>query len=164
MHSKNLSAYLDSTAGIATLLPQAERLIQLRHIYEKLVPKQLLESSSIVNYRQRRIVIFADNNAIAAKLKLLTPRLIDDFSKFGVEVTGIRLEVQPRQADAGVLPPKRALLSRAASAKLQALASRLPDSQLKQAVADLAGQCAAQEELSTPETDAESPNGRTAAT
>ena len=96
MHSKNIRAYLGSAAGIAGLLPQAERLIELRRIYSKLVPQQLLRSSSVVNYKQQTVVIFAENNAVAAKLRLLSPRLVNDFSKFGAEVTGIRLEVQPR--------------------------------------------------------------------
>ena len=134
MHSKNLRAYLDSAASIAGLLPQAERLIELRRIYSKLVPQQLLRSSSIVNYRQRNVVIFADNNAIAAKLRLLSPRLVNDFSKCGVEVTGIRLEVQPRPEPRKALNPKQAKLSAAGAESLEALAQRLPDSRLKQAL------------------------------
>ena len=139
MHSKNLRTYLDSTAGIAALLPQAERLIELRRIYTDIAPQQLLRSSSIVNYKQGTVVIFAENNAIAAKLKLLSPRLINDFSKRGVEVTGIRLEVQPRENPQKTLPPKRAKLSEAGAESLAALANRLPDSKLKQAVTELAG-------------------------
>jgi len=134
MHSKNLRAYLDSAAGIAGLLPQAERLIELRRIYSKLVPQQLLRSSSIVNYRQRNVVIFADNNAILTKLRLLSPRLVNDFSKCGVEVTGIRLEVQPRPEPRKALNPKQAKLSAAGAESLEALAQRLPDSRLKQAL------------------------------
>ena len=112
MHPKNLRAYLDSAAGIAGLLPQAERLIELRRIYCKVVPQQLLRSSAIVNYKQQKLVIFAENNAVAAKLRLLSPRLVNDFSKSGVEVTGIRLEVQPREDTPPELAPKRAKLSR----------------------------------------------------
>src|SRR3990172_7094503 len=108
MHSKNIRAYLDSAAGIAGLLPQAERLIELRRIYSELVPQQLLRYSSIVNYKQENIVIFAENNAIAAKLKLLSPRLVNGFSKRGVQVTGIRLQVQPRQEPRNPLIPKQA--------------------------------------------------------
>lgn len=139
MHSKNLRAYLDSSVGIAGLLPQAERLIELRRIYSKLVPQQLLRFSSIVNYRQRNVVIFADNNAIAAKLRLLSPRLVNDFSKFGVEVTGIRLEVQPRRSPRSEAPAsKRAKLSQAGAESLHTLVRQLPDSRLKQALAGLA--------------------------
>ena len=139
MHSKNLRAYLDSAAGIAALLPQAERLIELRRIYSELVPQQVLRSSSIVNYKRQTVVIFADNNAIAAKLKLLSPRLVSDFSKRGVEVTGIRLEVQPRQVSEQAIAPKQATLSAAGAESLEALAKRLPDSKLKQALTEMAG-------------------------
>ena len=137
MHSKKLRAYLDSTAGIAALLPQAERLIELRRIYSEIAPQQLLGSSSIVNYKQQTVVIFAENNAIAAKLKLLSPRLVKDFSKRGVEVTGIRLEVQPRENPRETLAAKQARLSAAGAESLEALARRLPDSELKQAVMDM---------------------------
>jgi len=139
MHSKNLRAYLDSTAGIAALLPQAERLIELRRIYSELVPQQLLRYSSIVNYKQENIVIFAENNAIAAKLKLLSPRLVNGFSKRGVQVTGIRLQVQPRQEPRNLLIPKQAKLSAAGAESLETLAKRLPDSRLKQAVTEMVG-------------------------
>ena len=138
MHSKNLRDYLDSTAGIAALLPQAERLIELRRIYTELVPQQLSRTSSIVNYKQGNVVIFAENNAIAAKLRLLSPRLINDFSKRGVQVTGIRLEVQPRETPKQSFPPKRAKLSAAGAKSIDALARSLPNSKLKQAVAELA--------------------------
>jgi len=138
MHSRKLHAYLDSAAAIAGLLPQAERLIELRRIYSKLLPQQLLRSSSIVNYKQQMIVIFAENNAVAAKLRLLSPRLVNDFSKFGVEVTGIRVEVQPRPEPLEATTPKRARLSRAGAESLEALANQLPDSKLKQALAQMA--------------------------
>lgn len=138
MHSKDLRAYLNSATGIAALLPQAERLIELRHIYSEIVPQQLLRSSSIVNYKQEKVVIFAENNAIAAKLRLLSPRLLKDFSKRGVEVTGIRLEVQPRQEPRKEPRPKQARLSLAAAESLQALAERLPDSRLQKALAEMA--------------------------
>jgi len=138
MHSKNLHAYLGSAAGIAGLLPQAERLIELRRIYSKLLPRQLLRASSIVNYRQQTVVIFAENSSVAAKLRLLSPRLVKDFSKFGTEVTGIRVEVQPRQGPVREMVPKRAQLSPAGAERLEALAKRLPDSKLKQALAAMA--------------------------
>lgn len=151
MHSKNLRAYLDSAVGIAGLLPQAERLIELRRIYSKLVPEQLLRSSSIVNYKQKNVVIFAENNAVAAKLRLLSPRLVNDFSKSGVEVTGIRLEVQPRQEARKQLAPKRARLSRAGAERLEALAGQLGDSKLKQVLAGFAARGRATQEPDQPD-------------
>jgi len=146
MHSKNLRTYLDSAAGIAALLPQAERLIELRRIYTEIMPQQLSRSSSIVNYKQEIVVIFAENNAIAAKIKLLSPRLVNDFAKRGLQVTGIRLEVQPRQTPQVETVQKRAQLSPAGAASLGALAKRLPDSKLKQALAELAARGASEHE------------------
>lgn len=139
MHSKNLRAYLDSAAGIAALLPQAERLIELRRIFQEIMPQQLLRSSSIVNYKQETVVIFAENNAIAAKIKLLSPRLVNDFSKRGLQVTGIRLEVQPRETPREQSVQKHAKLSAAGAESLEALAKRLPDSKLKQTLTEMAG-------------------------
>ena len=142
MHSKNLRDYLDSSSGIAALIPQAERLIELRRIYIELLPRQLLRTSSIVNYKKGTVVIFAENNAIAAKLRMLSPRLINDFLKRGLEVTGIRLEVQPRETPKAALAPKRARLSAAGVKSLDDLARTLPNSKLKQAVADMAARAA----------------------
>jgi len=139
MHSKNLRAYLDSAAGIASLLPQAERLIDLRRIYREIMPQQLLRSSSIVNYKQETVVIYAENNAIAAKIKLLSPRLVNDFSKRGMQVTGIRAEVQPRETPRETVVEKHAKLSAAGAESLKALAERLPDSKLKQTLTEMAG-------------------------
>jgi hypothetical protein len=63
--------------------------------------------------------------------------LVNDFSKRGVQVTGIRLEVQPRQEPGKALTPKQAKLSAAGAESLEALAKRLPDSRLKQAVTEM---------------------------
>lgn len=152
MHSKNIRAYLDSATGISSLLPQAERLIELRRVYRKLVPQQLSRSSSIVNYKQQIVVIFTENNAVAAKLRLLSPRLINGFLENGVKVTGIRLEVQPRQSPKTEVAPKRATLSAAGAESLKALARQLPESRLKQALATIAtrGTLAQQADLPNP--------------
>jgi hypothetical protein len=70
---------------------------------------------------------------------MLSPRLVKDFSKRGVEVTGIRLEVQPRQEPQKAPTQKQAKLSAAGAESLEALAKRLPDSKLKQTVTEMAG-------------------------
>jgi hypothetical protein len=64
--------------------------------------------------------------------------LANDFLKHGAQVTGIRVEVQPRQAPPQEPSAKQARLSPPAADSLQALAKRLPDSRLRQALAELA--------------------------
>lgn len=146
MHFKNLRAYLESASGVGTLMPQAERLMDLRRIYAEVVPRQLLRSSSIVNYRQEKVVIFAENNAVAARIKLLSPRLINDFVKRGLQVTGIRLEVQPRPETRAAAQTARRRLSIAGARNLDSLAERLPDSPLKQAVTSLSRRATAEDD------------------
>ncbi len=135
MQPKNLRSFLAD--GISPLIPQAQRLIDLRRVFATLLPSKLLQSSSIANYKQGKIVIFAENNAIAAKIRLLAPSLTDNFTKIGVEVTAIDVHVQPRNG-APARPPKHARLSLEACNQLAALSEQLPDSELKNLVASMA--------------------------
>src|SRR3989442_14409881 len=64
-------AFLDQPDGIAPLMPQARRLIELREILAAVLPESLARCCSIANYKQGNVVIFAANGAIAAKLKLM---------------------------------------------------------------------------------------------
>ena len=136
MHPKNLRSFLAD--GISPLIFQAQRLIELRTVIAGLLPNNLRRSSSIANYKQGKVVIFAENSAVASKLKLLAPGLKGDLIKSGIEVTAIEVHVQPANR-----PPakaeKHAILSPKASEELVALSNQLPDSALKKAVLTLAG-------------------------
>lgn len=135
MHPKNLRSFLAD--GISSLIPQAQRLIELRQVIAGLLPANLRRSSSIANYKQGKIVIFAENSAVAAKLKLLAPTLQADLVKSGVEVTAIEVQVQPANRPAPP-PEKRAKLTQEACDQLTALSEQLPDSELKNVVKALA--------------------------
>ena len=95
MHTRNFSTLLDQAEGIGSLMPQARRLLELRRILAVVLPEPLARSCLIANYRQGKVVIFAANNAVAAKLKLISPKLVQHFSERGVEVTGMEVRVQP---------------------------------------------------------------------
>jgi hypothetical protein len=118
MRPHHLGAYLADPEGIPALMPQAQRLLELRRVFSELLPDALARSCSIANYKQGKIVVFAENSAIAAKVKLLRPQLIDRLSKCGVEVTGM---------DIGVQPPEKTVFYREKSAKLSATASAALD-------------------------------------
>jgi hypothetical protein len=136
MHSKNLDAYLDQAGGINALMPQAKRLLELRQVLLETLPTPLAELANVANFRQGKVVIFAANSAIAAKLKLLGPGLRDRLVERGLQVTALEIEVQPRQ-DTIPRPQKAAVLSDVARDALARLASQLPDSQLKSSVSAL---------------------------
>jgi hypothetical protein len=137
MHAKNLDAYLVQADGINSLMPQAKRLLELRQILLDALPSSLADSATVANYRQGKIVIFAANSAIAAKLKLLGPTLMTRFVKRGLQVTAMNIEVQPAQGTPA-MRPKAAVLTQTARQALASLASQLTESELKTTIASMA--------------------------
>ena len=138
MHPHKPDAFLTASGGIPALMPQAQRLLQLRRILIDLLPDGLGRSCSIANYKHGKLVIFAVNSAVAAKLKLLSPALCERLSKRGFEVTGMDIGVQPQDA-ASNAPEKRARLTEVAAASVDRLSSQLPESPLKACLSRLAG-------------------------
>ncbi len=139
MHSKNLSAYLVQAEGIDALMPQAKRLLALRQVLRDALPEPLGKNSTVANYRQGRLVLYASNAAIAAKIKLLRPTLVARYASMGLEVTAMDIEVQP-DAVKGAAPRKSAVLSQNARRSLTELCSQLPESELKSVIAAMARQ------------------------
>ncbi len=115
-------------------MPQARRLLELRQILASLLPAALARACTVANYKQGKLVLFAENNAVAAKLKLISPTLRERFSDRGVQVTEMDIGVQAPEA-AKEKPEKSTKLSGSAVASLAELAAQLPDSPLKQRVA-----------------------------
>src|SRR4026207_2105230 len=134
---KNPCAFLNQPDGIATLMPQAKRLIELREILATLLPESLARYCSIANYKQGKVVIFAANGAIAAKLKLMLPTLSEQLSKRGTEVTGLEVLVQPLKSDPQAIE-KSSKIGLEAALVLTQLCEQLPDSELKTVLGKLA--------------------------
>lgn len=134
---KNPCAFLSQPDGIAPLMPQARRLIELRGILAAVLPESLTRHCSIANYKQGKVIIFAANGAIAAKLKLMLPTLSEQLSKRAFEVTG--LEVRVQALDCGSQPiEKSSKMTPEAASGLARLSGQLPDSELKIALGKFA--------------------------
>ena len=118
-------------------MPQAKRLLELRKILHDALPANLAKASAIANYKQGKVVIFAENSAVAAKLRLLAPGVKDRMAQSGHEITGIEVEVQLKSRVPAPAPTDRRL-SEAASRELSALAAQLTDSKLKSTLESLA--------------------------
>ena len=136
MHAKNVDAYLEQPGGINFLMPQAKRLLELRRVLLEALPATLSGLASVANYRNGRVVIFAANSSIAAKLKLLSPTLKEHFARRGLQVTAMEFEVQP-ETRVATPPPKAAFLSPSARQALAKLSSQLPESKLKTVVSSI---------------------------
>jgi hypothetical protein len=139
MHMKNPCAFLNQAEGIAALIPQTERLIQLRKILASLLPDSLARRCSVANFKQGRLIVFASNGAIAAKLNLMLPALSEQISRRATEVTGLEVVVQPPESGPQVAE-KSAKISADAASELARLSEQLPDSELKTAVSRIAFQ------------------------
>ena len=138
MPSKNPCAFLSQPDAIASLMPQAQRLIELRKILAVALPESLARHCSIANYKQGRVVLFAANSAVAAKLKLLSPGLSEELSRRAAEVTGLEVRVQPLKSS-GQLIEKSSKISVEAASALGRLAQQLSDSELKTTLGRIAG-------------------------
>jgi hypothetical protein len=120
--------------GIASIMPHAQLLIELRRRLAAILPDSLKQACSVANYKQGKVIIFATNGAVAAKLKLMHSSLAKQLSERGVQVTGIEVQVQPPEPEQQLIV-KSTKIGGNAMESLAKLQDQLPDSQLKNVVA-----------------------------
>jgi len=140
MHSQhNAGAFLDRSEDIGALMPKARQLVELSGLVARLLPEPLTRCCYVANMRQGRLVLFAENSVVAARLKLLAPSLCNQLSEAGQQVNSIAIEVQPPVQAARTQVTARPAISARAAQMLSGLSDRLPDSPLKSALRRLAG-------------------------
>ena len=124
---------------LKALARQAQRLKDLQHLLFEAIPPALAAASRVTNLRSGTLILSADNAAVAAKLRQLTPRLLLHVREQATEVTGIRVDVQvkPHKIKAEDEVTKHSLPPDAIQ-KIESLSDALPPSPLKSALARLA--------------------------
>jgi hypothetical protein len=138
MHAKRIGEYLELDDGTSRLVPQVALLLNIRQRLSEELPDTLWRSCAIANYKQGVVVIFAGNNAAAAKLRLWAPKITEILGALGYQVTNIKVEVQAMGMATAQPAVKKALsLSPRATTALARSSSRLPEGRLKRAVAAL---------------------------
>jgi hypothetical protein len=139
MHAKRIGEYLDASPGGDRLTSHAAYLIALRRVLAEALPEPLRQSCAIANYKQGKVIFLADNSAAAARLRLLAPSLLQLLGQHGMDVTGMKVDVQPdSRRRAQPVEEKSLLLSSSACDALARAAGSLPDGALRQAVDALA--------------------------
>ena len=128
MRVRSLEDCLEADGGLSRLTGHAARLLRLRKLYESAVPRPLARGARVANLKLGKLIIHADNGAIAAKLRQIIPTLVEAFRKNSAEVTGIEVKVQPR-ADRGpvILNASHAPIGDRAKQGLTSLAESLPE-------------------------------------
>ena len=106
-------------------------------IWEAIVPDNMAQFSHASSIKNKQITVFANNNTVAAKIKLLIPSLLIKLEKQGCEVTSISVKVQVKSTP---LAKQKIIkvLSPVAASKLQQLAQKLAGTTLGDALARLA--------------------------
>jgi hypothetical protein len=99
MPLRDIRTLLGASGELAALLDKTQRLLALQRAYVDCTPVELaeLKKASRVGYlKAGTLYLLADNAAVAAKLRQLLPRLLPVFLNLDAEVTGIRVQVQPK--------------------------------------------------------------------
>lgn len=139
MHVKKLDDFLNSSDGIGTLMPQAAALLTVRKALSGALPDHLLRSVAIANYRQGKVILLAASSAVAARLRLLEPRMLEVLGGCGVNVTGLTVEVQPGRVPRTEPAERKARRLPLPAAQALDRASRgLRDGELRRVVRNLA--------------------------
>ncbi len=129
-----------------TLLKQPELLALNAHnkeleaaqkIWMAIAPDNLAQLSHATSIKNQQFTIFANSNAVAAKIKLFIPSLLIKLKKQECEVTSIRVKVQVKSTPQVKPKPIKKLSTQAAS-DLNKLAEKLSGTALGDALARLA--------------------------
>ncbi len=139
MASESVSRLLGENADLKPLTSRLAHIRRLQRRYRTLAPERLADSSRVCAIDGTIVVSCADSAPVAAALRHLAPRILEDLRRAAAqnsskhprdqELNGIRIEVQvkvaaprPRVHARGELPVE----------KIAGVADRLADSPLKQ--------------------------------
>lgn len=143
MATSKVSCFLDilsKTPAHQNLFVSANQIIQIQHIFRKIVSPQLAKRCFIGKFSEGVLVIYADSSAIAAKLKHIVPSLL---KKFGSQVNTIQVIVnnQCHKNVKGISSNYKPQLSQKAVQNLSELVLVIPVSPLRTAVESLLNNC-----------------------
>jgi hypothetical protein len=135
MPARKIQEVLARSGELRAVSVQAQRLAKLQQVLLEALPSPLNRSARVSTFRAGRLVVLADNAAIAAKLRQMAPRLLRVVKERENQVTGIHVDVQVAvpQGKSGKTPVHRDL-SLAAVSSLEGLAGTLKESPLKGAL------------------------------
>ena len=140
--TRKIGAYLnslDETPGDHSLSQQINKLNEAQQLFSTIIPAQLAKHCTLGLPSDEKLIIFAENSAVAARLKQLSPSLLRKAQKSSFEVTSIQIAVQAyfHAQKADNPPTKKRQLSQSGKENLNQLATSLPPSDLKSAIESL---------------------------
>lgn len=138
MTARKLDSYLSEAASPLHRLMEAARVLDaLARIWESVAPVGLARSCRVGRLDDSVLTLYADNGAIASKIKQQLPSLLEKFQKRGGKITGIRIDVQVKSPSSRRGYVQKSAISGEGLASLEKLEADLPDSNLKEALTNL---------------------------
>ena len=130
---------LGKAEALKALTARVRRLEQLQSLYVRTAPRELAGSSRVKGCRAGTLFVWADNAAVAAKLKQLAPRLLAAIRENEAEITQIRIEVQVGgRGAAGPYRSRKTPLTPATVERFGTLAKSIPEGSLRKALVKMA--------------------------
>lgn len=133
MSEKRVGLLIDTLPELQALNREIRQLMAMQSVLAEVLPGNLATSASVALVKAGEMILFADNGAVAAKLRQMAPRILISLRQRGYEITGIRLQVQVSIRD-NPLPQKQISLSFEARNAIDLLSERLKASPLKAAL------------------------------
>jgi len=138
MQARTLDDCLNADETMARLAAHAGRLLKLQRLFQAAVPAALAQTCRVANYRLGVVFVHAENGAVAAKLRQISPSLCKVFCSGGEQVTEIQVKVQPLNAAAhNRSRPKAAVLEEPSRESIGRLLGSLPEGPLRDALGRL---------------------------
>jgi hypothetical protein len=132
-----IGVLLQRLPELQALSHKAGRLSALRALLAQSLPANLADATATAITETGELLLFADNGAVAAKLKQLTPRIMVFFRQRGIEVNVIRVQVQVGLRSKP-LPQKQIFMSAGGGKAIGTLAGKIRDPELRAALQRLA--------------------------
>src|SRR5215210_680545 len=138
MAPESLSRLLEENADLKPLTARLAHIKRLQRRYRTLAPERLADMSRVCAVDGTTVVICADSGPVAAALRHLAPRILEDLRRAAAqnsskhprdqELTSIRIEVQVK------IPPRKPRVYARGEVpveKIEGVAGKLSDSPLK---------------------------------
>ena len=119
-----IHAIFRNNANFATLTDKAKVMAMTQKVWNDVVPEPLKSTSHAGNIEHKRLTVYVENGAVAAKLKLLLPSILTKLQKQGLAISSIRVQVQIKAQAEKTTKPNRTL-SESAAKEIDALANKV---------------------------------------
>ena len=137
MTALKINRFLSAHGEFQPVMEKAREIEFLSKLLKDFLPAELAPLARVVNFKEGKLSLLADNGPTAAKLKLLSESLGVYISKQRTQVNSVSVRVQPADYEPPDPAPKQAQLTRTALQELVALYARVPESPFRKALKTL---------------------------